>query len=90
MPLPTKTDAEHLAGELRRRGLSEPAAFLIEAHRPLLPLVRQGAIFAAPLLGPLLGSARMGSLMAYLERPETLDRLLDDLRGDNGDAAGKR
>jgi len=82
MPLPTKTDADLLADELQRRGLSAPAALLIEAHRPLLPLVRQGAIFAAPLLGPLLGSGRLASLMWHLDRPEVLDRLLDRLRGD--------
>ena len=84
MPLPTKTDADLLADELHRRGLSAPAVLLIEAHRPLLPLIRQGAIFAAPLLGPLLGKGRMASVMGHLDRPELLDGLLDRLRGTAG------
>jgi hypothetical protein len=85
MPLPTKTDADLLADELDRRGLSAPAALLIDAHRPLIPLMRQGAIFAGPLLGSLFGRGRVASLLRHLEEPDAIDRLLARLRNGGGE-----
>ena len=51
-----------LADELGRRGLRAPAALLLDAHRPLLPLLRQVGIFSGPLIGPLIGVRRMAGL----------------------------
>ena len=76
MPLPTKTDADLLADALDRGGLSAPAALLLDAHRPLIPLIRQAGIFAAPLLGALLGNARVASLLRQLEDPAAFDLLV--------------
>ena len=35
------------AAELRRRGLAAPAHLLLEAHRPLRPLLANAALFLA-------------------------------------------
>ena len=67
--------ADALADELERRGIGAPAAILMDAHRPLLPLLRQGVIFLGPLLGPLLGARRFGMLRHAVEHPAAYDRL---------------
>ena len=64
-----------LADELERRGVAAPAAILMDAHRPLLPLLQQGAIFLGPLLNPLLGPRRLGALRHALEDPATYDHI---------------
>ena len=71
-----------LADELTRRGIAGPAAILLDAHRPLLPLLRQGAIFLSPLLSPLLGVRRFGLLRQTLDDPASYDRLADRLAGE--------
>ena len=71
-----------LAEELERRGLAGPAAILLDAHRPLLPLVRQGVVFLGPLLSPLLGPRRSDLLRQILEDPATYDGLTDRLAGE--------
>jgi hypothetical protein len=80
--------AETLADELERRGVGGPAAILLDAHRPLLPLLRQGAIFLDPLLSPLLGPRRLASLREALDDPATYDRLAARLAGERTDAPG--
>lgn len=77
--------ADALADELERRGIGGPAAILMDAHRPLLPLLRQGAIFLGPLLNPLLGRRRFGVLRQVLDDPATYDRLAARLAGDHPD-----
>lgn len=67
--------ADLLADELERRGVGAPAAILLDAHRPLLPLIRQGAIFLGPLLGQLLGPRRHGILRQAIQDPATYERL---------------
>lgn len=71
-----------LADELTRRGIAGPAAILLDAHRPLLPLLRQSAIFLGPLLSPLLGGRRFGLLRQTLDDPASYDRLADRLAGE--------
>jgi hypothetical protein len=71
-----------LAEELERRGVAGPAAILLDAHRPLLPLVRQGVVFLGPLLSPLLGPRRYDLLRQILEDPATYDGLTDRLAGE--------
>lgn len=77
--------ADALADELERRGIGGPAAILMDAHRPLLPLLRQGAIFLGPLLGPLLGPRRYGVLRRAVDDPATYDRIAADLAGERRD-----
>jgi len=74
-------DVGRLADELDRRGLNVPAAILLDAHRPLLPLLRQVGIFSGPLIGPLIGVRRMAGLQRLLEEPRAFDRLIVRLGG---------
>jgi hypothetical protein len=67
-----------LAAEIRRRGLATPARLLIDAHRPLQPLLGDLATFLSPMLGPLLGG-RMTRLGAALGDDAALDRLVEQL-----------
>jgi hypothetical protein len=71
----TSEQADGLADELERRGIGGPAAILLDAHRPLLPLIRQGAIFLGPLLSPLLGPRRYEILRRAIHDPATYERL---------------
>jgi hypothetical protein len=81
----TSDRAEALADELERRGVGAPAAILLDAHRPLLPLIRQGAIFLEPLLGPLLGPRRSRILRQAIDDPATYERLAARLASDGSD-----
>jgi hypothetical protein len=74
-------DAGRLADELGRRGLRAPAALLLDAHRPLLPLLRQVGIFSGPLIGPLIGVRRMAGLQRLLDEPRAYDELISRLEG---------
>ena len=72
-------DAETLAAELERRGLAAPTALLLDAHRPLLPLLRQASIFLGPFLGPISGARLLRAARSALDEPEFYDRLTDRL-----------
>ena len=80
----TGADAERLAVNLERRGLAAPAALLLDAHRPLVPLLRQASIFLGPFLGPLAGTSLMRGLRDLLDRPEAYDSLARRLSGRKG------
>lgn len=71
--------ASEVARELERRGLIAPALLLLEAHRPLRPLLAIGASFLSPLTRPLLGPAA-GSVARALDSETEFDALLDRLR----------
>ncbi|MEO8638465.1 MAG: hypothetical protein ABI458_00965 [Chloroflexota bacterium] len=77
--------SDSLADELERRGVAAPAAILLDAHRPLLPLLRQGVIFLGPLLNPLLGPRRFGVLRQALDDPAVYDRIAARLAGERRD-----
>lgn len=77
--------SDALADELERRGVAGPAAILMDAHRPLLPLLRQGVIFLGPLLSPLLGPRRFGVLRHALDDPARYDRIAARLAGSRRD-----
>lgn len=77
--------ADALADELERRGVGGPAAILMDAHRPLLPLLRQGVIFLGPLLNPLLGARRFGLLRHALDDSAAYDRIAARLAGKRPD-----
>jgi hypothetical protein len=74
--------ADLLVDELERRGIGAPAAILLDAHRPLLPLIRQGSIFLGPLLAQLLGRRRHAILRHVIHDPATYERLTASLSGE--------
>ena len=73
---------DELAGEiargLDRRGLSAPARLLLDAHRPLRPLLAETAAFLSPLARPLLGR-RFTTIADVLDREAGYDELIDAL-----------
>jgi hypothetical protein len=82
--LSTSRSGDAVARELARRGLSAPALVLLEAHRPLRPLLAMGATFLAPIARPLLGGATATlarTLDSEAEYDEMLDRLRREARG---------
>lgn len=70
--------ARLVADELGRRGLAAPARLLIDAHRPLAPLLADAGAALGPLLGVLGGRPATG-LRELLEDEAAMDRLLDEL-----------
>lgn len=72
---------DQLAAELERRGLATPARFLLDAHRPLRPLLAQAGIFLSPISRPLLGRLS-GDLQTTLDDQQLYDRLVERLGGE--------
>jgi hypothetical protein len=70
--------SEALAAELRRRGLAAPAHLLLEAHRPLRPLLANAALFLSPVARTLLGH-RLDGIQAALDDDAGYDRLIAEL-----------
>jgi hypothetical protein len=69
--------ADDLAAELTRRGLAVPAAILVDAHRPIAPLLRDVAVAIRPLLGVGGRLARAGlTLLGERDGLERLERRL--------------
>ena len=73
-----------LAAEIRRRGLAAPARLLLEAHRPLRPLLGDLATFLSPLLRPVLGG-RVTGLGAAFGDDAGIERLIDQLADEDDD-----
>lgn len=67
-----------LATELDRRGLGAPAGLLLDAHRPLRPLLSDVALFLDPVLGPLLGD-RLRGIRAVLDDDAACGGILDPI-----------
>lgn len=87
MPDPTQSqlpteEIDEIAAQLSRRGLAAPAAILLDAHRPLLPVLGQAALFLAPFAGPLLGRRGISGLQAVSGGdPDAYDHLVERLTG---------
>lgn len=76
--------ARALADELRRRGLAAPALVLLEAHRPLRPLLGSVATFLSPISRPF-GGRSVAAMQAALTDDRAYAALLDELGTDPGD-----
>ena len=70
--------ARRLAETFDRRGLGEPARLLVDAHRPLAPLLNDLSAAFGPLAGLLAGRS-LDDVRAVLDEPDGLDRLADEL-----------
>lgn len=62
---------------LHRRGLAVPLRLLLDAHRPLTPLLSDAAAFLAPVLEPL----GLRDLPVLLADPGRTASRLDELSG---------
>ncbi len=74
-----------LAGWLRKRHLHRPAAFMLEAHQPLVFLAGQACHLASPLLAPWSGRRNWLSeiAVAFSEDRDGPARLLASLGQDS-------
>jgi hypothetical protein len=82
--------ARRLAAALERRGLDVPGRLLVDAHRPLAPLLSDLSAAFGPLIAPLAGRAG-ADLVSILDDPGGLDGLTEELdsrppRGPRADA----
>jgi len=69
---------EPIAEALQRRGLAAPARLLLDAHRPLRPLLAETGAFLAPVLRPLLG-ARYAAVETVLADDTAYEDLIESL-----------
>jgi hypothetical protein len=69
--------ARRLAAEIERRGLTTPAVLLLEAHRPVAPLIAAAATFLGPLLGRIAPGA--AAIAAVAGDDDAIDLLLEQL-----------
>ncbi|MGQ0608571.1 MAG: hypothetical protein ACT4OQ_08935 [Chloroflexota bacterium] len=70
--------ARRIATELGRRGLAAPARLLLDAHRPLAPLVVDAGAALDPFLR-MLGSRTTKDMRHLLGDAAELDRLIVEL-----------
>jgi hypothetical protein len=71
-------ESARVAEGLGQRGLAAPARLLLEAHRPLRPLMTEASVFVGPLLRPLLGT-RFDGWLRVLEDDDEYDALIEAL-----------
>ena len=74
----THRAATRLARLFHRHRLGVPAAILVDAHRPLAPLIADLSVAYGPLAG-LVGGRPVTDVRAVLEDPDGLDRLAQEL-----------
>ncbi len=72
-------DGDRISRELRNRGLAVPALIMLEAYRPLRPLLGLAATAALPLVRPLLGP-RVDGWRRTLDNDGDYDGLVERLR----------
>jgi hypothetical protein len=70
--------ARRLAATLGRRGLAAPGRLLLDAHRPLAPLLADLSAAFGPMLAPIGGRAA-ADVVELLDDPGALDRLVEEL-----------
>lgn len=79
--------AGRVADELDRRGLTAPARILVDAHRPLAPLLADLGAAVGPILR---GVGPANDVVTVLEDGEGLDRVLAALDDRGEPRAGRR
>jgi hypothetical protein len=67
-----------VAAALGERGLAAPARLLLQAHRPLRPLLAEVGAFLSPALRPLFG-IRYRAIQAVLDDEAGYDALTESL-----------
>jgi len=77
-----------LAGWIRARGLQAPAAFVLEMHRPLMPMAFPAAVMAGTVVAPFFGPDYYEKIEA-LRDPAALDWMLNRLSGPQASGASK-
>jgi hypothetical protein len=70
--------AGRIASALVRRGLAAPARLLVDAHRPLAPLLSDVGAALGPLMAAVAGPAA-DDVRQLVDDAEGLDRLVESL-----------
>lgn len=70
---------DHVAKQIRKRGLAQPVRLGLEAGRPLTFIGGQLLWVAQPILGLIATNETIEMLARLLEQPEAVDRLLSFL-----------
>ncbi len=76
--------ARRIAIQLGRRGLATPARLILDAHRPLAPMLSDIGAALAPMMG-WRDAVAPGSVRELMGDEEAVDRVLHEL-----DALGER
>lgn len=72
-------ELDRIARGIARRGLTVPAIFLLELHKPLVGLGRLAAEAFDPLTRCLVGSGRAEAVLKMLESREALEYVMTRL-----------
>ena len=64
------------AQRLVEKRLSAPAIFLLELHKPLVPLFHAGGVAMEPLLSVVMGKYRAEPLVRFFESRENIEMLI--------------
>jgi hypothetical protein len=79
-----RASGDELLVALQRRGLITPLRILVDAHRPITPLLSDAAAMLAPMLGTL-GLRDLAAMVAdparTIDRIETLSAKSEDAHG---------
>ena len=74
--------ANKIADAVGRHGLTTPAIWFLEMHKPLGFLGAQALLFLQPLLGVITGDELIQDAASLLEDPAGVDALLGRLTAD--------
>jgi hypothetical protein len=77
-----------LVGWIRARGLETPATFVLEMHRPLMPMAYPAAVMAGTFVAPFCGGPEYYEKIEALRDPAALDWMLNRLAGTPSGADG--
>jgi hypothetical protein len=78
-PLTEEKKAEivdKLATQVVKRGLSVPAVFFLEMHKPLCRVAANAAVMFSPFIIPFSGFALFDHYSQFLEERENIERLI--------------
>ena len=67
---------EPIADRIFRSGLSIPAIFFLELHKPMTTLIHTATSIGAPFAEPFFGQQRYRTIMQFFESRETAEQLI--------------
>ncbi|MHC4505054.1 MAG: hypothetical protein ACYTFI_17250 [Planctomycetota bacterium] len=67
---------DSIARRVIARGLSTPATFFLEMHKPLCFFGSQLLLLGSPILGPFVGFGRLARFSSLIEKRENVELLL--------------
>lgn len=62
--------------QITKRGLTTPAVFLLESHKPIGRLAGQSMIALSPFLAPFIGMSNVHDYSRLMQSPSSLEKLI--------------